>query len=148
MRKSRNANRRQRRLLEEAACCGAASFNDSFQPLSDEAYETPHDSHNFLCARFSREEIEVGKKLGSGGYSDVYEVKSFKLNNKFIHPICGDMSSVEMAAAGWSLYTSNHCTVEAHRKSSSNQTIVYLIFDPSTRHPHFTSPRGLNFNNY
>ncbi|EJK61994.1 hypothetical protein THAOC_17416 [Thalassiosira oceanica] len=89
-RESRNDNRRQRRLLKEAACCGAASFNDSFQPLSDEAYETPHDSHNFLCARFSREEIEVGKKLGSGGYSDVYEVKSFKLNNKFMHTMTAE----------------------------------------------------------
>ena len=82
---SRNANRRQRRILQEAACCGAASFRDSFQSSADEADEASLDSHNSFCARFSREEIVLGEKLGSGSYSDVYEVKSFELNNKFIH---------------------------------------------------------------
>ena len=45
---------------------------------------------NFSCARFSREEIVLGKKLGSGAYSDVYEVKSFELSNKFVHTMTAE----------------------------------------------------------
>lgn len=80
-------------LAAEAAARVQCSFHESLPPSL--IAEQSHHDHDCV-PRFKWEECELGSHLGSGEFSDAYEIKSFQFENHHFQSSSMGMSVSEM----------------------------------------------------
>ena len=72
----------------EMASMAAAGVKDQFRQSLSESLLKDYDKRDCI-APFNTKEIVLGKRLGSGEFSHVYQVKSFRLNNELSEDAIG-----------------------------------------------------------